>query len=175
MDPISLALGLSQFVPVIAKWITGSDKSADVAGKVIDVAKAVTGTSDGQSALASIQADPNKVLEFQQAITAQQADIEKAYLADIQDARQRDVAVRQVNGGRNKRADIMLALTYIGMVALVSLMVVRDIDANTALGGVVLLLIGKLVGQWETGFNFEFGTNRDSKKKDDTIKNLSQS
>lgn len=175
MDPISLALGLSQFVPVIAKWITGSDKAADVAGKVIDVAKAVTGTSDGQAALASIQADPNKVLEFQQAITAQQADIEKAYLADIQDARQRDVAVRQVNGGRNKRADIMLALTYIGMVALVSLMVVRDIDANTALGGVVLLLIGKLVGQWETGFNFEFGTNRDSKKKDDTIKNLSQS
>lgn len=100
MDPISLALGLSQFVPVIAKWITGSDKAADVAGKVIDVAKAVTGTSDGQAALASIQADPNKVLEFQQAIAAQQIDIEKAYLLDVQSARDRDVKI--VQSGQKK-------------------------------------------------------------------------
>lgn len=66
----------------------------------------------------------------------------------------------------------MLALTYVGLVGLMTLMVVKDIDANTALGGAVLLLIGKLIGQWETGFQFDFGSTRASRTKDATIENL---
>lgn len=50
----------------------GCDKAADVAGKVIDVAKAVTGASSGETALATLQADPNKLLEFRIAVGAQQ-------------------------------------------------------------------------------------------------------
>ena len=65
----------------------------------------------------------------------------------------------------------MLALTYVGLVGLMTLMVVKDIDANTALGGAVLL-IGKLIGQWETGFQFDFGSRRASRTKDATIENL---
>jgi hypothetical protein len=65
MDPITIAMGLAQFAPGIIKLITGSDKAADVAGKVIGVAQAVSGTSTGPAALAAIQADPAKVLDFQ--------------------------------------------------------------------------------------------------------------
>ncbi len=42
MDPISIAFGLAQFAPQIIKWITGSDKAADAAEKVVDIAEAVT-------------------------------------------------------------------------------------------------------------------------------------
>lgn len=93
---------------------------------------------------------------------------------DTIDARARDIELRKLADGYNKRADIMLALTYLGIVALVVLMVFRDIDANSALGGIVILLIGKLISQWETGFMFEFGTTRSGKGKDQSILNLSK-
>lgn len=172
MDPISLALGLSQFVPVIAKWITGSDKAADVAGKVIDVAKAVTGTSDGQAALASIQADPNKVLEFQQAIAAQQIDIEKAYLLDVQSARDRDVKIVQ-SGQKNYRADFMFFLA-IAMISGLVWLVWKDPNINEYMKGIATLVLGRFLGYLDTIYNFEFGTTRSNKAKDETIKNLSQ-
>lgn len=91
--------------------------------------------------------------------------------ADMADARKRDSEFMK-SGRANHRADIMLALTYIGLVSLVACMLLRNIDANSALGGVVILLIGKLINQWETGFQFEFGTSRSSRTKDDTISNL---
>ncbi len=52
MDPISIALGLSQFVPSIVRWL-GGDKAGDVAQQVIDTAQTVTGKT-GQAALDSI-------------------------------------------------------------------------------------------------------------------------
>lgn len=73
----------------------------------------------------------------------------------------------------NRRATIMLLLTYIGMVGCVAVMLVRDVDANSAIGGVIIFLVGKLCGNWETAFNYEFGTSKSSKAKDDTIASLS--
>lgn len=175
MDPITIGLAIaSEFAPSIIKYFTNSDTAATVAGQVVDIAKTVTGKSTPEDAHAALQADPALAIQFQTAVMANETDIQKAILADMQSARARDVAVRQSNGGRNRRADIMLALTYGGLVALVVLMATRDIDANTALGGVVLLLIGKLIGQWETGFQFEFGTTRANKTKDETINNLTK-
>ncbi|TAN78315.1 MAG: hypothetical protein EPN20_01045, partial [Magnetospirillum sp.] len=60
MDPISLALGLAQFVPGIIRWISGDDsaKAAAVAQQVVGVAQAITGKDSGDAALAAIKADP---------------------------------------------------------------------------------------------------------------------
>jgi hypothetical protein len=172
MDLISMAFSLAQFAPSILKWITGSDKAADAAGKVVDIAETITGRK-GPEAVQALQADPSLVLQFRAAVLASEADLDKAYLADVQDARSRDVQIRQVAGGKNPRADIMLALTYLGIVGLVCLMVFKEIDANSALGGIVILLVGKLIGQWETGFQFEFGSTRSNKSMVNTIENLS--
>jgi hypothetical protein len=43
-------------------------------------------------ALAAIQADPAKAMEFQLAMGAQQLDFEKAYLGDVQNARAMQIA-----------------------------------------------------------------------------------
>ena len=37
IDPFSIAFGLAKFAPDIIKWVTGDDKSAAVAAKVVDI------------------------------------------------------------------------------------------------------------------------------------------
>lgn len=92
MDPITIAMALAQFAPSLIKLVTGSDKAAEVADHVVGIAKTVTGANTGEAAVAIMQADPNKVLEFRQAVSAQQLDLERAYLADAQSARSMQVA-----------------------------------------------------------------------------------
>lgn len=69
MDPISIALGLAQFIPGAIRWLAGDDnsKAASIADQVIGVAKTVTGTDDGEGALAAIKADPALALQLQHA------------------------------------------------------------------------------------------------------------
>lgn len=173
MDPISIAMGLAQFAPGIIKLITGSDKAADVADKVISVAKAVTGTDDGPAALAAIQADPGKVLDFQQAMGAQQADLEKAYLAGVQSARDRDVDLAKL-GRHNVRADVMVLLDAVGLIAcLVVLCFFRDKIPGEAVG--LISTIASIFGLClRDAHQFEFGSSRSSQTKDTTIANLSK-
>lgn len=74
MDPISIAMALSQFVPQIVKWV-GGDKAGKVAEKVIDVAKQVTGKPTGDEALKALQADPSLVLKYREAVLAQETEL----------------------------------------------------------------------------------------------------
>lgn len=88
MDPITLALGLAQFVPGIIRWISGDDqsKAAAIADQVVAVAKDVTGTSSGEAALAAIKADPALALQLQQAWMAHDLSLaqeESRQLAEI--------------------------------------------------------------------------------------------
>lgn len=62
MDPITIALGLAQFVPSIVRWI-GGDKAGTVAQKAVDIANQVTGgAADPVAALAK---DPAALAAFQ--------------------------------------------------------------------------------------------------------------
>ncbi len=172
MDPITIAMGLAQFAPGIIKLITGSDKAADVAGKVIGVAQAVTGTSSGPAALAAIQADPAKVLEFQQAMAAQQMELERMYLADTQDARARDVRLTEA-GHFNSRANVLAggAVTLVVGCLLITVWASAMDDFAKA---TITLICGRALGWVEQVFSFEFGTTRASKTKDDTINKLTK-
>lgn len=172
MEPISIAMGMAQFAPSLVKLFTGSDKAADVAGKVIDIAKTVTGAPSGAAALEVLAADPNKVLEFRQALAEQQADLERAYLADTQDARARDVDLHKA-GFNNRRADVMVALDVVGLIAcLVVLALFR-----TSLPGEVVGILSTIAGIFGTclrdAHQFEFGSSRSSQAKDETINKLS--
>lgn len=172
MDPITIAMGLAQFAPGIIKLITGSDKAADVADKVIGVAKAVTGADTGAAALAAIQADPAKVLEFQQAMGAQQMEFERMYLADTQDARARDVHLVQA-GHVNHRANGM-AIGAVVLVVGCLLITVWASSMDDFAKATITLICGRALGWVEQVFSFEFGTTRANKTKDDTINKLSR-
>jgi len=68
MDPISIALGIAQFVPGIARWL-GGDKAGDVADKVIGVARQVTGVENPQQALERLRTQAELQVKLQQAMT----------------------------------------------------------------------------------------------------------
>ncbi len=94
MDPITIAMGLAQFVPQIAKWVTGSDKAEQVAQKAIDIAKSVTGAQTGEAALAEITANPDMVLQYRKAVLDQEVEMRrlgiletKVFVDDTKDVR----------------------------------------------------------------------------------------
>lgn len=171
MDPISIAFGLAQFAPQIIKWITGSDKAADAATAVVEIAETVTGRK-GSDALDALKADPALVLQFRQSVIAQEADLDKAYLADRADARKRD-AVFITAGTRNYRADFMFFLA-VAMIAALVWLVWKDPSINEYMKGIFTLVLGRFLGYLDNIYNFEFGSTRASKAKDVTIENLTR-
>lgn len=169
---IPVAMELAKFAPSLLKVLTGSDKAAEVAGHVVDIAKTVTGMSEPDEALAVIKADPNKILEFQQAVAAQQIDLEKAYLADTADARKRDTELMKA-GLFNYRANMLAGGACALVVFCLAIMVWRSGLDNDA-KAVITLILGRALGWIEQVFSFEFGTNRTSRAKDDTIDRLTK-
>lgn len=173
MPLIPIAMALAQFAPGIIKLLTGSDKAEDVAEQVVGIAQTITGTDNPDAALAAIKADPNKVLEFQQAMSAQQADLEKAYLADRADARARDVEIVKA-GRQNVRADVMIVLDAFGLMACLAALFFYRQDMS---GEVVALVstIASIFGLClRDAHQFEFGSSRGSVEKTDTINRLTK-
>ena len=168
MDPISIALGLAQFVPAITRWL-GGDKAADVAQQVVNTAETVTGKT-GQAALDTITADSAAQLAFKQAMGAQADDLEKAYLADRASARTRDLGLAQ-SGRRNIRADVLAYAAIGGLISLIWVLLVRAIpDGPTR--DILLILSGALVAIVKDVYGFEFGSSRGSEVKTEQITQL---
>ncbi len=92
------------------------------------------------------------------------ADLDKAYLADRQDARSRDVKLTQA-GYHNYRADIMILVAFAAFCLLCYL-----INGNEGIKPEVLAIfnmaIGALLKMLSDAFQFEFGSSRGSKEKD---------
>lgn len=172
MDPLTIAFSLAQFAPGIIKWITGDDKSAAVAEKVVDVARIVTGRQDAQAAVQALQADPALVLQFQQRIADIEAVLEQAYLKDVQSARERDAAFLAA-GTRNSRADILAGLAVIAVIVL-TIAIWRDPGINEYVKGTFTLVLGRFLGYIDQIYGFEFGSTRSNKTKDQTINQLTK-
>ncbi len=107
------------------------------------------------------------------AIEENKLDIEvfKAEVADKGDARKRDVEFLR-SGRKNYRADFMFFLAVL-MIAGMVWIVWKDPSINEYVKGIFTLVLGRFLGYLDNIYNFEFGTTRGSKDKDDTIKQLS--
>lgn len=89
-------------------------------------------------------------------------------LRDIQSARARDVQVRQINGGRNIRADILAVTAIAGLVGLCAALLFVDIPDGPA-RDVLLLLGGGLLTLTKEVFSYEFGSSRGSAIKSEQL------
>lgn len=85
MGPITIAMGLAQFVPQLTKWITGSDKAEQVAQKAIDIAKSVTGAQTGDEAVKALQANPDLVLQYRKAVLDQEVSFQALAVQNAKD------------------------------------------------------------------------------------------
>jgi hypothetical protein len=171
MDPITIAMGLAQAAPAIVKWISGSSKAEEVAVKVIDIAKDVTGMGSGQGALANIAGDPAVAMEFRKAVMANELEFDRLYLADRQDARARDVAIVQA-GRYNWRADV-LAFLAVGGLVLCVYFIARDAGLPERAVNAIMFVAGVLASAVRDVYGYEFGSSRSSQTKDQTIASLS--
>lgn len=75
-------------------------------------------------------------------------------------------------GRYNYRADLMFMLA-VAMISALVYIVWKDDTINEYVKGIVTLVLGRFLGYLDNIYNFEFGTTRGSKNKDETIKNLS--
>ena len=168
---IAIALQLAQFAPTLSKIFGASEPTVAAAKKVVDAAISVTGAVTGDDALSAIQASSEKAYEFELASKAIELDLLKLQYADLADARARDAEFIK-DGRTNKRASVMLAAVFVMLLlGLAAVVFMSNLDefAKTTLN----LLIGRLLGHVDQAFNFEFGTTRSSKDKDETINKLS--
>lgn len=169
MDPITIALALAaKYAPDIIQHFTNSNTAGDVASKVIDIAKTVTGKGEPADLDAALAADPQLALQFKMAAMANTTELAKAALLDVQDARARDELIIKT-AGRNRRADYMVLLDVIGLLAcLVVLCFYRSAIPAEAVG-----LISTIAATFGLGLRdahtFEFGSSRSSQTKDATI------
>lgn len=91
-----LVLAALKIAASFAPQLLESAAGPEVAGKVVEIAQAVTGTAAPDAALSALQADPAKALEFQQALLAAETEIRKAEFADVANARHmQEVALQQ--------------------------------------------------------------------------------
>ncbi len=167
MDPVTIAFGLAQYAPSIIKWLSGSEKAEEAAQKVIDVARVVTGKQDASEAVEAIRADPAVLMQFRQAMAGIEADMDRAYLADRQNARGRDVAFVQA-GRWNVRADLLALLSVTGLIVCVWF-VARDSSLPERAVNAIMFVAGTLAACVRDVFAFEFGSSRGSRDKDALI------
>ena len=109
-------------------------------------------------------------LAFQQALAAQAEDLEKAYLADRESARARDVGLAQA-GRRNIRADILAYAAIGGLISLIWVLLVHSIPEGPT-RDILLILSGALVAIVKDVYGFEFGSSRGSEAKTEQLTTL---
>lgn len=170
--PILAILGaLAQFAPAIAKYFGKGEAVAATIGAIATQVAGISGTPE--EALAKIQASSELQVKFNEAIMANETHLEEIFLADVQNARNRDVEIAKV-GQKNTRANIVAAFAFLLVLCCLAV-VVWDSSLDEFAKGIITLLIGRATGWVEQIFSFEFGTTRANKTKDDTINKLSGS
>ena len=167
MDPISIAMGFSQFVPSIVKWLSNSDSAETTANKVIEIAKSVTKETNSEDALIALELDKDLVSKLRIELLNLEKELDALYLNDKANARSRDMAY--VNRGmHNYRADI-LAFLAVGGLVLCVWFIARDTEMPERAVNAIMFVSGALISAVRDVYSFEFGSSRGSKEKDEML------
>lgn len=162
-----LKWGFSALAPAVIS------KGKDVIEQKLGVdLSAALGTEEGRIRLKQLEMEHE---EFLVTAAQQKAELElKEFQVEVDDrksARDRDAEFVKA-GSRNYRADFMFLLA-VALVAGLVYIVWGAADINEYTKGVITLVLGRFLGYLDNIYNFEFGTTRGSRSKDETIANLS--
>lgn len=168
---------LAETAPMLIRYF-GGEKEAEVADKVLDVVKGVTGVKDQDEALAILKANPDLMLQFKAAVLAQEVNLREIQLAE------RKMYVDDVADARRYRDDRVFAL---GTVILVSFMVAmltalyglyRVVEGSLAVSqptlaatiGLVGAIIGYFAANAQQVVSYFFGSSAGDSSKSDHLK-----
>ena len=172
MIPVALigaALEIAKLAaPKLVRHLTDSDQAAETAERVISVAQQVTGTATPDEALAKLKAHAALVLQMNIRSQEIEAELDKSFLADRQSARTRDVDLARL-GNKNERANYMIVGDIIGLVACLLILVFFRKDLPGEVVGIVSMIGGIFGACLRDAHQFEFGSSRGSKEKDELL------
>lgn len=165
MDPVSIGLALAQFAPSLLRMFGVGEKPVSVAEAVINVAKQVTGAKTPEEALEQIRANTQQQIDFNLRVLEQNADLEKAYLIDVQSARQMQIAALGQEDLFSKRFVFyfatgwsLFAMTYFCAVTFIDIPPEGQRIADTILGVLITSVVGSV-------FGYFFGSTKGSALK----------
>lgn len=166
---IAAALEIARLAaPRLVRYLSDSDKAPEIADRVITLAQQVTGSTTPDAALAKLQADPNLVLQLNVRLQEIEADVEKAYLVDRQDARRRDLELAKL-GQKDGRKDKMIVGDVLGLVACLVILIFFRKELPGEAVGIISTIAGIFGLCLRDAHQFEFGSSRSSQMKDETI------
>lgn len=171
---IPIALALAQFAPSIMRFFGAGQASVAVAEKVVGIAQTVSGAASPEDALKALRENAQLAHQFNLAVLAADTELEKAFLADRQDARARDIELRKLTGGKNIRADVMVIGAVLGLIACLVVLAFFKKEVPGEVVGIISTVAGIFGACLRDAFQFEFGSSRGSKEKDDVIAHIAQ-
>ncbi|GAO98218.1 hypothetical protein Cva_00866 [Caedimonas varicaedens] len=166
---IAAAVALAEMTPLISKWLSNSEESVvgtqKIAQQVVELAKKVTHADHPMAAVQALTDDPKLFIQYQQALTTMNHEIERSYLQDRINSRDRDAAL--IAAGRsNTRADIMVMSAAAGLLfCLIALGYYQGELPGEAVG-IISTIAGIFGACLKDAYAFEFGSSRGSKNKD---------
>lgn len=169
MPVIQLALALAQFAPSIMRFFGAGEKPTAVAEKVVEIASGVAGSKDPAEIVERLRANAEMAQRFQMAVLDADLELERMYIEDRRSARERDVEVRRLTGGSNTRADLMIVGAVLGLVSCLVVLVLFRQEIPGEVVGIVSTVAGIFGACLRDAFQFEFGSSRGSKDKDELL------
>lgn len=167
---LQAALSLAQLSPKIARFFSGT-KAESISQKILEIAKEVTHSYSEEEAIQKIKSDKKMHLLFEKALLNSERAIELALIRDKENARSRDIAI--INSGkRNRRADIMVVCAVIGLVTCLGVICFYENEMPGEAVGIISTISGIFGACLKDAYNFEFGSSRGSKEKDQTVANM---
>lgn len=168
--PLSLAaLGLVEFAPMLGNWFGGS-RTENIASRVTDIAKKLTGMDDIPGIIANLRDNPEKARMFQKELYAMETEVELSLIHDRQEARKRDAQLLAATGKTNRRADIMVVSAVLGLGVCLSLLC---FFSKEGLPGEAVAIISTISGIFgaclKDAYSFEFGSSKGSRQKDENM------
>lgn len=155
---IGLLASVIQLAPALTK-VLGFGKSAEeIADTAAALAKTVTGTSDNESALEALKANPELLQQYQRELLDYEKGMESLYVQDKENARSRDIEFLK-SGTRNYRGDFLVGVSVIVVFTIIGIVVLLA-DMNEYAKGALTTILGVFLNQLTNVFNFEFGTTR---------------
>ena len=151
---IPIVSALTSLAPTVGRLIAG-DKGEDAANAVSNIVRDVAGVNDPQDAVNAVLADPNLQLEFMKKLDSNKVALDKAYLADVQDAR------------KNNQHSVMPALIAVSLTVMVALMgfaLFKSVipESNMTLANI---LFGAVLAKWADAIAYWVGSSRGSAEK----------
>ncbi len=78
MDPVSLVLGLAEFIPSVIGWFSDDDgENEKKANGILDIAKKVTGITDSTGAMTALKNRPELIVQFKESVLNFQLKMEQ--------------------------------------------------------------------------------------------------